>query len=561
MEGQAEFSFSHALVRDVCYAQIPKSQRAERHRRAAAWIEDLAADRVEDHAEILAAHYATALDLALATGDGSTAETRAKAVRFLTLAGDRALGMDVEAAEWSYARGLEITGPDDEARPRLLTRHARALTLRGRFAEAGREYEQAVGGFREHGDEAAMVVAIGRLAGVLQTLGEPRFADLFDQAASMLDRLPASAELVEAMEHQAMRLLVASRPIEALAFTDRAIALSSELDLPPSIGTLTIDATARAYVGHPGAIEAMRRTLESAVAQGAGATAAIGYNNLGELLGPNEGPRAWMAVLEAGLDLAERRGIEEAVLLIKSNAVQALVELGEHESVLALNRELEPPLEATGDTYDLIFVRASVARVLSRQGDPAAKALADWALERARESNDAQAIAIAHPVSALLELGSGDSDLARALLRELEAAPDVRDSPTFVRAIPDAVRGAVAAGMRDLGSWLVEEARFAAPQRDHARVTAHALLAEDRGDLTGAEQLFADAAERWREFETPWELGQALLGRGRCLVALGRPAEAVDVLREAREVFTSLGAAPSVGVVDDLLARAIAATS
>ena len=39
--GETEYAFRHALVRDVAYEQIPRAQRAEKHRRAAEWIESL----------------------------------------------------------------------------------------------------------------------------------------------------------------------------------------------------------------------------------------------------------------------------------------------------------------------------------------------------------------------------------------------------------------------------------------------------------------------------------------------------------------------------------------
>jgi len=68
MKGQAEYVFWHALVRDVAYAQIPRVARAERHLAAAAWIERVAADRVEDHAEVLAHHYTQAMSLVAAAG-------------------------------------------------------------------------------------------------------------------------------------------------------------------------------------------------------------------------------------------------------------------------------------------------------------------------------------------------------------------------------------------------------------------------------------------------------------------------------------------------------------
>jgi hypothetical protein len=71
---------------------------------------------------------------------------------------------------------------------------------------------------------------------------------------------------------------------------------------------------------------------------------------------------------------------------------------------------------------------------------------------------------------------------------------------------------------------------------------------------------YAEAEERWRTFGAVFERAQALLGRGRCLLASGRPG-AEQPLREAREVFVRLGAAPLVADADALLERALAATS
>ena len=36
MASQVEYSFAHVLVREICYAQIPRAERARRHRQAAA---------------------------------------------------------------------------------------------------------------------------------------------------------------------------------------------------------------------------------------------------------------------------------------------------------------------------------------------------------------------------------------------------------------------------------------------------------------------------------------------------------------------------------------------
>src|SRR5919201_3016969 len=57
VEGDAEYSFWHLLVRDVGYSQIPRAERARKHVAVAEWIERMSGDRVSDHAEVLAFHY------------------------------------------------------------------------------------------------------------------------------------------------------------------------------------------------------------------------------------------------------------------------------------------------------------------------------------------------------------------------------------------------------------------------------------------------------------------------------------------------------------------------
>ena len=128
MQGEAEYAFWHILTRDVAYAQLPRASRAARHVAAAAWIESQAPDRVEDLADVLAYHYATALELARAAGQADQAATLEEpARRFLALAGERALGLDTTAALTNLERALALT-PVGPPRPR---RGARALR-RGR---------------------------------------------------------------------------------------------------------------------------------------------------------------------------------------------------------------------------------------------------------------------------------------------------------------------------------------------------------------------------------------------------------------------------------------------
>src|SRR5207247_1461215 len=163
----------------------------------------IAAERVEDHAEILAAHYPTALRLAAASRHASTEEVQTKAVRYLTLAGDRALGIDVEAAERHYARALELTTGDDPHRPGLLVKSGEALRQRGRFPEAARAFEEAIEGLRAQGDVRAMAVAMGRYSLVLYRLGDPRNRGVATEAVAALEPLGPSPELAQALAEEA----------------------------------------------------------------------------------------------------------------------------------------------------------------------------------------------------------------------------------------------------------------------------------------------------------------------------------------------------------------------
>jgi class 3 adenylate cyclase/tetratricopeptide (TPR) repeat protein len=124
--GERQYAFRHVLVRDVAYSQLPRSARADRHRRAAQWIEALSPDRAEDRAELLAHHYQAALQFGRAAGQ-DTALLAERARLALREAGDHALDLNAfaAAARW-YAAALELWPPTDPELPRLLFRLGRA---------------------------------------------------------------------------------------------------------------------------------------------------------------------------------------------------------------------------------------------------------------------------------------------------------------------------------------------------------------------------------------------------------------------------------------------------
>ena len=124
--GELQYSFRHALVRDVAYGQIPRAERTLRHLLAATWIESLG--RREDHAETLAHHYLAAVEYADAGGqESSSFATRAQ--RALREAGDRALSLSAFATAARFFQGaLDLWPEDDPERPIVLFCLGKALS-------------------------------------------------------------------------------------------------------------------------------------------------------------------------------------------------------------------------------------------------------------------------------------------------------------------------------------------------------------------------------------------------------------------------------------------------
>ena len=158
--GEAEYSFAHALVRDVAYAQIPRGARAERHRRAAEWVESLPADRAVDRAEMLAHHYAAAIELDAAVGVDTSGLLEPARLAYRD-AGHRASSLNaLPAAERFYTAALELWPRDDPERVALLLARAETLMLVGGDAVADAEEALAL----TDGDPEAIAAAETTLA-------------------------------------------------------------------------------------------------------------------------------------------------------------------------------------------------------------------------------------------------------------------------------------------------------------------------------------------------------------------------------------------------------------
>jgi len=563
MAGQAEYSFAHALIRDVCYAQIPRAERAQRHCRAAAWIERMAGERAADHAEIVAAHYTTALELAQAAKDPQAGELATRAAHYLMLAGDRATGIDVEAAERHYAKALAMTGTDDPGRAELLARHGEALRLQARFGEAAAAFEQAITAFHANGDARRAAIATSRYSTLLHRLGDSRYPDAAHTALQALEPLGPSPELADALADRAAASFLSDQHAEAAALAERAVELAAELGLPVPARALGFRGCARFALGEAAGLDDMRRALDAATAQGLGREAAVLYHNLGASLVRAQGPRAAWELAQQGAAFAQRHGIAEWVPLLEGTVVEAMADLGLIEQARTLMATVLGHVAAE-DWMGQVDLRSAEARIQARRGELSDSGLMDWiqqTVAKARELGESQYLGGLLALAAIARTAVGEARAAAPLLTELEQVPNVRHTLDYLRSLPDLVRVATVAGEPDLGARLADGLEPVYQLDQHALVTARALLAEHHGQHAEAADLFADAASRWQQFHMPWERAQALLGHGRCLLALGQPNDASQPLRTAREILATLRARPALDDADRLLTQATAASA
>jgi class 3 adenylate cyclase len=201
VEGEAEYAFRHLLVRDVAYGQIPRATRADKHRAAAEWVEGLG--RPEDHAEMLASHYLSALEYARAAG-AEDAALAAGARPVLRDAGERASALHAwTAAARFYSEALALWPKDDPERPYVEYRCALA-----QINDDGSGLEllvQAVDDLEAHGDAETAARALVFLARTYWwQLSDIRSHDrAIERALALVGDRPDSASRVAALAQSA----------------------------------------------------------------------------------------------------------------------------------------------------------------------------------------------------------------------------------------------------------------------------------------------------------------------------------------------------------------------
>jgi tetratricopeptide (TPR) repeat protein len=474
---ELQYSFHHAVVRDVAYSSIPRVERSAKHRLAAEWIESLG--RREDHAETIAHHYLSALEYARGSGQptGTFAERARDALR---IAGDRALALNAPGGAARYfAAALELTAPDDPDRPDLLFLEAKSLYRTGHPTEE--LLEGARQAFLDAGDLEQAAECQTMLGDVRWRQGDRDAA--FEQLQQAIGGLakPSHAKAYALSELARMRN-AASEPETAVALGREALEIADALELRElRVSALTTIGIARSLTGDPGGIDDLRRSVEAAGEIGSPESVRA-YYNLGAMLGISGQLLASFAALAEGRRLAQRFGDAAWIAWYDAERLYEHYWRGAWDDALALADRVAGAADAPASVeFDASLVRTWIA--LARGNDEDALASVRRAHALAREAPDPQNL---HPALALRARATAELvDTGEAAGYVDELLDDFAQRPTppgyWVFDL------AVASRRIGRGADALEPIRSSAPETRWLQA-ANAIV---RGELANAAKLFA----------------------------------------------------------------------
>ncbi len=415
--GESELAFAHALVRDVAYGQIPRADRAGKHQRTAEWIEALG--RPEDHAELVAYHWRSALDLVRVSGgdDARVAERTRLALRD---AGDRAAALNsYSVAAAQYEDALALWPQEAADRAVLVFRWARALhnAYDERREDALAQAREALLAAGET-DFAAEAEAFSALACWYRGDGKSTRAHLARAEELAGDSVSPSAARVLAVS--ARTRAIASETADARRIAEAALAMAETLGLQElrAHALATVGMTKRDMDDASGP-EDKKRALEIALEIDSPIASAIANNIAVDAILDGDMPRADDRYREA-LRLGERFGDKQMIRFVRANLIWTDFMAGRWAEALAVADAMIAECEAGSPHVLEDGMHAIRGEMRDAFGD-ADGALVDHlrAVALAREKDDPVGFSAILGICAAALADRGSEDEARSLVDEL----------------------------------------------------------------------------------------------------------------------------------------------
>ena len=536
--GESELAFAHALVRDVAYGQIPRADRAGKHERTAEWIEALG--RPEDHAELVAYHWRSALDLVRASGgDDTTMVERTRLA--LRDSGDRAVALNsYSVAAAQYEDALALWPSDATDRPDLLFRWARALhhaydERREDALEQARDALVAVGE-RDLAAEAEAFLALARWY-----RGDGKGTREHLARAEELAGNTVSSSAARVLAVAARTRAIASETEDARQIGEAALAMAEGLGLQElrAHALATIGMTKR-DMDDPAGHEDKKRALEIALEIDSPIASSIANNLAVDAIIAGDIPLADEQYREA-LRLAERFGDKQSIRFVRANITWTDFMCGRWDQSFEVVESLIAECEAGfphGLEHGLRDVRGWIRAAYGDSNGALSDHLRGVALAREKEDPIQLCGALALCGATLAERGSLEE--ARGLAEELITLTRGKGLHGYVAQLAPF---ASQLRLRDELYAAVQEA----PRPDAPTWRKATLLALEE-DFRGAADVFAEMGCVTLEAEHRLHAGEHLF-------EIGSRAEGEAELRRARAFYHTVGATHYARRAEALLAK------
>ena len=535
--GDEEYAFWHDLIHQVAYEQIPRSRRGETHRRVAEWIQRSSDERLGDRAELIAYHYGEALSVAERDGVDAPDDVRSGAVRFMTLAAERAIGMDVEHAVELLNRALRLADGPTVARGRILCLIGTCHMLAGRFGEALTPLREARAIADAAGDLETLGTAYFQEAEALFFSGAGQWVAVAEEGIQRLEAEAPTGGLAAVLSQAAFGASTRNDNQTALRLVDRAIEVADQSGDRFSLAlAVDIRALIRTRLGDDAAFDDLEQAIHLFEELGS-PYATMSITHLGGAIHLFHGPERAAATLERAVAHGSR--IRNATYEADARAfdVVRLFNQGRWDDLIAHADHLTAWAVEIGSSSEAAAGAALIrAQVLALRGDPS-PAIAEQFVDYAHgNENDAGGLGLI--ACAVVAWAADDEPGALALLRSITPA-----HVTSLSYFAEITRLSVTLGIPDHARALVATVETGPPYFLHNVVTANALLAESGGDTERASRLHEEAASAWRAFGAPYELAHALAGQARCIAQYDSSIrEGLEA--ESEKIFDRLGVTP-----------------
>jgi tetratricopeptide (TPR) repeat protein len=537
LAGEAEYSFSHALLRDVAYERAPRTWRRSAHLDAISWIESVAGSRLDEVAEVMVHHARAAHEFAVLTHAPDVAEHARKLVcQYAMVAARRAALLDAGQALVLLDIAVEFSRSADPDESEVWLAWASAAYSVNRVSEATRMRIRVVERLRaSDGDPALLATALMDLSDGYYQLGELEEALAADREAAQIGRsLPSRDEGNDPVANLALTL-AAVGDMEGLAVAEEAERRAAELARPIPLLALRARGMLRLQAGAAEGLadleEAVRRVVEERRSSRDVASAMSDY---AEAVWTVRGSDAGVTAYSTAIDFAASRGLVNMAQWNAANRLSPLLECGSIREVLDEAARLWPALAESRNAPTVLNALVAAAgelddQVCLQEYRQATLDAADTALKQSHIDPDSVVCAGIAAIRTSLLLDA--PDVAADILTRTGQVTAIREAASYGQYLVQLVRLALACGLTDLASTLSRSRRVDHTLRGVAHDEAMAWVRLLSGDLEAASQLAA-AGQRWWQVGNRLEHSYCLAGVALAEAAPGRDASGAQLRAE-----------------------------